>query len=64
MSGLTTNGGCSVNYDASAPTAGVAVSVAQDECLDPESVLSTDSASFIWASSLTHANKVALRSAL
>ena len=35
-----------------------AVTVAEDECLDPEEVIGTDSeAEFIWASDLTHVNK-------
>lgn len=55
---LTLNSGCSVNYAASAPVAGVAVTVAADECLDPQDVLDPDTAAFIWTANLETDNQV------
>jgi hypothetical protein len=58
---LTLNGGCSVNYDVSAPTAGVAVDVSLEECRNPEAYLSEERSSMIWSGDLVTDNKVLFR---
>ena len=57
-SDLTLNSGCSVNYDTSAPTAGIAATVSESQCLDPQSVLSESTSSMIWGSSLEKDNRM------
>ncbi|CAJ1337485.1 unnamed protein product [Effrenium voratum] len=57
---LTNNGGCSVNYESATP-AGAAVTVAEDECLDPKAFLSETRSKMIWSADLERDNKLLFR---